>query len=106
MVAVCGTNWSINQSTKMAPPEENVQNQQVPQNPQQTVVFNDIAGVKAPNLSGTQMTFQGHSGDSRDIASSCSQPYIRKHITKGESELYFFCGQDPKEWRYLTVGHI
>ena len=40
----------------MAPPEENVQNQPVPQIPQQTVVFNDLAGVKAPE-------FDWHSDD-------------------------------------------
>ena len=49
---------SINgyQSTKMAPPEENLQNQPVPQIPRQTVVFNDLAGVKAPE-------FDWHSDD-------------------------------------------
>ena len=42
----------------MAPPEENVQNQPVPQIPLQTVVFNDLglAGVKAPE-------FDWHSDD-------------------------------------------
>ena len=45
-----------NQYTKMAPPEENVQNQPVPQIPQQTVVFNDLAGVKTPE-------FDWHSND-------------------------------------------
>ena len=34
----------------MAPPEENVQNQPVPQIPLQTVVFNDLVGVKAPEF--------------------------------------------------------
>ena len=56
----------------MAPPEENVQNQPVPQIPLQRVVFNDLAGMKAPEF-GTQMIFQGHSRNSRDIASSCFQ---------------------------------
>ena len=88
---------SINQSTKMAPPEENVQNQPEPQIPLQTVVFNDLAGVKAPE-------FDWHSDDlpgafqkfKRYCQLMLSTSYIRKQVTKGESELHLAVARTPR----------
>ena len=57
----------------MAPPEEDVQNQPAPQIPQQTVVFNDLAGVKAPEFDWHSDDLPGAFKNSKDIASSCFQ---------------------------------
>ena len=80
----------------MAPPEENVQNQPVPQIPQQTVIFNDIVGVKAPGFDWHSDDLPGAFKKFKILQAHALNPYIRKQVTIGESELHLAVARTPR----------
>ena len=95
----------------MAPPEENVQNQPVPQIPQQTVIFNDIADLKAPEFDWHSDDLPGHPRNSRYCQLMLSTPtYASRSPMERVNYILLWLGPQGVEifdsWTHVTPEQL